>query len=108
MKIKAPNYLYPLATQRTLQWTKQTVRGENSQKRPFQPKRFNAVKKGIVRALVKNKTPIKFGSKAKTREMLNPFLKASLPMDPMKAPDPRPGNARHITNTREAYGVIQN
>jgi hypothetical protein len=108
MGIKAPNYLYPLATDRVLQWTKQTVRGENSQKSPFQPKRFNAAKKEIVKKLVENKTPVKFGKKSKTREILNPFLKADLPKDPMSAPDPRPGNAMHITNTRGAYGIIQN
>jgi non-homologous end joining protein Ku len=106
MKAKAPNYLYPLATDRKLQWTKDVVRGEQSAFNPIKPKIFNAKKKEIIRKVIKDKTK-SFSKPVKTRNNLNPMLKAKLPEDPMRAPDPRPGNAMHITNTAAAYNGYQ-
>jgi len=104
MKAKAPNYLYPLATQRQIQWTKDAVRGTNSTSKAFSPRRVDAVKKEIVRNLVKDKkVSLRFGKPLRTRNNSNPMLKAGLPVDPMRAPDPRPGNAMHITNSKSAY-----
>lgn len=102
IKAKAPNYLYPLATTRQLQWTKDVVRGDNESKKKFVPKRFNAAKKEIIRDLVKGKTKT-FNTATKTRDNLNPLLKGKIPKDPMRASDPRPANAMHITNTESAY-----
>lgn len=104
MTEKTPNYLYPLATQRQLQWTKDVVKGEKSAKKSFKPKRFNVTKKQIVQDLVKKKKVVtKFGKKSKTRSTDPVIKKSLLPTDPMRSPDPRPGNAMHITNSEEAY-----
>jgi hypothetical protein len=106
MEKKPVNYLYPLSTERKLQCTKDVVKGDNEPSKIFTPKRFNAAKKEIVRNLVKGKTKT-FNKATKTRDNLNPLLKANLPTDPMRAPDPRPGNAMHITNTVAAYNGYQ-
>ena len=107
-KAKAPNYLYPLATQRTLQWTKDTVRGEQSAKKPIKIKPANIVKKSIIKDVIKGKkNSIPFGKIAKTRNFIRD-KKMNLPEDPMSTPDPRPGNAMHITNTETAYRMQQN
>jgi hypothetical protein len=102
MKVKAPNYLYPLATERKLQWTKDVVKGEASAFRTFIPKRVNAEKKKIVKDVIKGKKRT-FNKVASTRSNLNPMLRANLPEDPMDSPDPRPGNATHITNIKKQY-----
>jgi len=108
MKVKVPNYLYPLATSRQLQWTRQVVKGEATAKRAITPRRFNPAKKEIIRDMVKNKkTNVRFGKQQKTRDTVNATLKANLPNDPMRAPDPRPGNAMHISNTKTAYKIYQ-
>lgn len=88
-KAQAPNYLYPLATTRQLQWTKDVVKGEKTAKQAIRPKNFSAPKKEIIQKLVKNQRPSTYGQ------------------DPMRAPDPRPGNAMHITNTVSAYNGYQ-
>ncbi len=102
MKVKAPNYLYPLATERKLQWTKDVIKGEASAFKTFIPRRVSAVKKEIIKDIVKGKKKT-FNKAVATRDNLNPMLKASLPEDPMDSPDPRPGNATHITNTKKQY-----
>jgi hypothetical protein len=101
MKAQAPNYLYPLATTRQLQWTKDVVKGEGTAKQPIRPKRFSAAKKEIIHRLVKNQAlPAR---QTRTRNILNPMMKAALPLSPMRVADPVLGNAMHIANTREAY-----
>jgi hypothetical protein len=108
MKVKVPNYLYPLATDRKLQWTRETVKGEKAAKTYIKPKKRNAAKKQIVKTLVKDKKmALRFGKPLKTRSYVNPMLKMVLPEDPMKTPDPRPGNAMHIANTRAMYNGYQ-
>lgn len=103
MPIKAPNYLYPLATDRNLQWTKDVVKGESSAKTAIRPKSFSAPKKEVMRIIVKGgKLPL-FGKPQKTREAIHPWIQSTMPEDPMSAPDPRPGNAMHITNTKFGY-----
>lgn len=106
IKAKAPNYLYPLATQRQLQWTKDVVKGDNEASKIFTPKRFNRAKKEIIKDLVKGKKKT-FNKTVSTRDNLNPLLKAKLPSDPMRAADPRPGNAMHISNTVAMYNGYQ-
>lgn len=97
MKAKVPNYLYPLATERQIQWTKDTVKGEKFASTPFKPKKENAAKKEIIKNLVKGKiAPIRRVT-TKTRGIINPLLKLKLPEDPMKAPDPSPGNVMHVS-----------
>ena len=100
MKAKAPNYLYPLATQRQLQWTKDVVKGESSAKRPTVIKESNPVKKEIIKDLIKKKT---INKTVKTRNFLG-NISHNLPIGIMRAQDPRPGNATHITNTMAMYG----
>jgi hypothetical protein len=101
MKFKSPNYLYPLATTRQLQWTKQVVRGEKSVHKALKIKSANAPKKEIMKNLIKDKSmSLRFGKPMKTRNN-NPFLKGNLPKNPMVAPDPRPGNAMHISPSRK-------
>lgn len=101
MKFKSPNYLYPLATQRQLQWTRQVVRGEKSAKKALKIKVVNAPKKQIIKNLIKDKgMSLRFGKPLKTRNN-NPFLRGNLPKNPMMAQDPRPANAMHISPSRK-------
>ena len=103
MKAKV-NYLYPLATQRQLQWTKDVVKGENPVARTIRPKNFSAARKDIIRNVIKDKKgPSRSDKPIRTRNVLNPTLKANPPTDPMRTPDPRPGNAMHITNSKGQY-----
>ena|ERR1035437_4134490 len=97
MSVKAPNFLYPLQTDRKIQWTKDAVSGEKVAKKPMRPKLFSAPKKDIIRKLVKKSKLPSFGKAQKTRKFLNPTVGATLPEDPMAAPDPRPGNATHLS-----------
>jgi hypothetical protein len=110
MKAKAPNYLYPLATTRQLQWTKDVVKGEKSAKKAITPKRFDARKKKVIQDAVRSSNKNLTKKRSRTRTTFNPMLKShDLPADPMLAPDPRPGNAMHITNSKTAYnGGYQN
>jgi hypothetical protein len=108
MKVRSPNYLYSLATEKKLQWTKDVVRGERSARKAVTPKRFNAKKKEIVRMLVKDKKmALRYGKPMKTRSNSNPMLRARLPKDPMRAADPTPGNVMHIANTKAMYNGWQ-
>lgn len=103
MSVKAPNYLYPLATDRKLQWTKDAVKGEASAKRAVRPKAFSAPKKEAMRVIVKKSKLPPFGKPQKTRAWVDPSIQSTMPKDPMSAPDPRPGNAMHIANTTSMY-----
>ena len=107
MKAIVPNYLYPLATDRQLQWTKQVVRGESEAKTPIRPKSFSAPKKNILRQVVKRSKLPPFGKPQQTRRTLSATVSAKLPEDPMEAPDPSPGNAMHIANTKAMYNGYQ-
>lgn len=106
--VKAPNYLYPLATDKVLQWTKQAVKGENRASKAVRPKSFNAPKKEVMRVLVQKSKLPSFGKPQRTRKTVHPSVDSTMPTDPMKAPDPRPGNAMHITNTPAMYNGHQN
>lgn len=102
MKFKSPNYLYPLATKRQLQWTRQVVRGERSAHKALKVRSANAPKKEIIRNLVKDKTmSLRFGKPMKARTNSNPMLRGSMPKNPMRALDPYPGNAMHISPSRK-------
>lgn len=103
MKAKAPNYLYPLATDRQLQWTKDVVKGEASAKSPIRAKTFSAPKKQAIKVILKKGNLPKFGKPQKTRALVHPWIQSTMPEDPMSAPDPRPGNAMHINNTMLGY-----
>ena len=102
IKAKAPNYLYPLATDRQLQWTRDVVKGEASAKTYVKPKSFNAKKKDIIRNVIKDKRkPYRFDKPVKTRNELKPM--GDLPKDPMRSPDPRPGISHISPSLKENY-----
>jgi hypothetical protein len=102
MSVRAPNYLYPLESDRKLQWTKQAVRGEDTVKKPINIKASNAPKKEAIQMLVKKSKLPAFGKPQKTRNFIR-ATNRNMPSDPMKAPDPTPGNAMHITNSKSVY-----
>lgn len=105
MRTKIPNYLYPLQSERTLQWTKDVVRGEKTARKATVPKVVDGSKKmDIVRSLVKDKqAALRYGKPLKTASYSNPMMRVLMPRDPMKNPSPSPGNAMHIANTKAKY-----
>lgn len=102
---KVPNYLYPLQTERTLQWTKDIVRGEKTARKATEPKIVNsAKKKDIVRTLVRDKQmSLRYGKPLTTQAYSNPMTRAYTQKDAMQSPDPRTGNPLHLANTKAMY-----
>lgn len=108
--MQTPNYLYPLQTKRTLQWTKSVVPGEKGAKRPRIVKPHAAAKKKILHGMIKAVNHRQ--RSARTRKIMAPWRRHNnngrMPVDPMKAPDPVPGNAMHLSNQKTSYNYYQN
>src|SRR5258708_5686771 len=98
---RVPNYNYPLESERTLQWTKMHVPTPGS--RP--PVRLAGPKKKVIQMVVKEK----MGAKKQVKKWPSRTRKGMwnqngvAPKDPMKAPNPVPGNGTHVSNTPGMY-----
>ena len=99
---KVPNYLYPLQTNRTLQWTRDVVRGEKMAKKALDPKVIDASKKkDIIHTLIRDKQmTLRYGRPLLTQADSNAVVKAYTQKDAIQSPDPRTGNPFHIANTK--------
>lgn len=102
---KVPNYLYPLQTDRALQWTRDIVRGERKAKEALEPEIIDASKKkNIIRSLIRDKQmTLRYGKPLLTQSYSNPVVRAYTQKDAMQSPDPRTGNPMHIANTKAMY-----
>lgn len=107
MSVKVPNYLFPLQSDRQLQWTKQVVSGESSAKAPIRAKTFNAPKKEVLKVIVKKSKKLSFGNPQKTRNFVQVTKIPALPEDPMKAPDPTVGVGHLAPKDRTGYNAYQ-
>ena len=104
MRFKAPNLLSPLSTQRQNQWARQVIRGERDTRKAIKLKAGVPARKDVMRNLIKDKNlSLRSGRPLKTRGNINPMLKGTLKRDPMRSPDPSPGNLMHLGNTKLMY-----
>ncbi len=60
------------------------------------------ISNSIIRNLITDKAmSMRFGKPLRTRNNNKLLRMGILPKDPMRAPDPRPGNAMHISPSRK-------